>query len=186
VVLETCGGYGRLFTWCYRDVAAGLVLEKDPRKTAVLAQQRPTWGVYECDCIGALAAGIANEWPINYVDLDPWGQPWEILDALLVGQRSWPKLWGLVVTDGLRQKLQYAGGWDVKSLAGLIEQYGNGCLYEHYVGLCRELVAQKAGAIGYTIGKWAGYHCGYNAEMTHYAALLTRTRSYAGAPVAAA
>ena len=110
IVMETHGGLGRIFDACYRGIANGVVFEQDPDKAAVLGKQRPAWAVYECDCIEALRAGVGAHLAVNFFDLDPYGEPWPVFDALFESERPWPKVLGIVVNDGLRHKLTITGG----------------------------------------------------------------------------
>lgn len=174
VILETHGGWGKLFAQCYSTVPAGVVFEKDDAKVARLAEQRPTWAVYQADCEAALAGGVGSHLPVNFVDLDPYGEPWPVLDAFFAGCRpSVPRL-VLVVNDGLRQKLKMNAGWNVRSLAGIVERVGNAAIYRDYLAICRDLVKAKAAKAGYRLSRWTGYHCGTMQMMTHYAAMLER------------
>lgn len=171
VVMETHGGAGRIWFRCYRSAAAGIVFEKDATKAELLSRQRPTWSVYEGDCVKAIAAGAGRHLPINLVDCDPYGSPWDVLAAFFQSQRPWPTVLGVAVNDGLRQKLQLGSGWEVEALRPVLH-YGSQGLYRHYLDACRELLQYHAGRRGYIIESWAGYHCGHSQAMTHYAALL--------------
>lgn len=181
-VLETHGGAGGVFLRCYSHLAGGAVFEKDPRKAAILARQRPTWAVYEADCCRALAAGVGFHGAPNFVDVDPYGECWPVLDALFAGLRSLPpapagrpagpRRLVIVVNDGLRQKLKMNGGWSVASMRGAVERHGNAELYANYLAIARELVMEKAA--GYTLAEWHGYYCGYAKQMTHFLAVLDR------------
>lgn len=174
VVLETHGGWGHIYQQLYHALPPGAVFEKDPDKAAFLAQQRPTWAVYEGDCEQAIAAGAVDAWPFSFIDLDPYGQPWPVIDALFSRRdREWPATLALAVNDGLLQKLKLGGGsWGVASMAMMTERYGNS-LRANYLAVCQELLQEKAGQVGYTLARWTGYYCGYNKQMTHYAAVLT-------------
>lgn len=175
VVCETHGGYGHIYERCYRGAVGGVVFEKDPAKAAFLARQRPAWAVYECDSTYALGAGVGGHLAINFLDLDPYGEPWPVLDAFLAGHgERLPNVWGLAVNDGLRQKVQLAGGWDVASLADAVGRWGAANMHRHYLDVCRWLVEQKAGRLDFKLARWAGYHCGAAQGMTHYGAVLVR------------
>jgi hypothetical protein len=172
VVLETHGGFGKLFSRCYSHVPDGVVFETKPEKCAVLARQRPSWAVYEADCVRALGAGVGHHLPVNFVDLDPYGEPWPVLDAFFAGLRRGPGRLVLVVNDGLRQKLKMNGGWNVASKRTVVDRLGNGAMYSNYLAICRDLVKAKGGAAGYELKNWTGYYCGFADQMTHYAAVL--------------
>lgn len=177
VVMETHGGYGAIWGQCYSDIANGIVFEKNANKTQVLAVQRPTWAVYECECEGALLAGVGAHLPVNFLDCDPYGEPWPVVDAFFGSDRPFPPTLAIVVNDGLRQKLKMNGGWNVASLEQKVSEYGNSALYRNYLAICKELLQEKASQQGYKLTRWAGYYCGHGDQMTHYAALFIR---YAG------
>lgn len=170
--METHGGYGAVWRRCYAGIEQGVVFEKDPLRTARLAQQRPTWAVYECDCEQALSAGVGFHVPVNFVDFDPYGEPWPAIDAFFSVKRDWPQVLAVAVNDGLRQKLSMGGGWDVESMRSMVAKYGAKAMYENYLIVCQELLQEKAGQVGYTLTGWAGYYCGYLGQMTHYGAVL--------------
>ena len=174
VVMETHGGFGAIFAKCYFGVSDGVVFESKPDKAAALAKQRPTWAVYETDCVMALAAGVGNHLPVNFIDLDPYGEPWPVMDAFFQSDRQFPSRLAIVVNDGLRQGVKMNGGWNTKSLADVVAKYGSSQLYKNYLTICRELLEEKAGQRGYTLTRWAGYYCGHADQMTHYAAILEK------------
>jgi hypothetical protein len=175
VVLETHGGHGAIYRRCYADLPAGIVMEKDPLKADHFARQRPTWAVYECDCVAALRAGVGRHLPVNFVDLDPYGEPWPVLDAFFQSVRPWPTILAIAVNDGLRQSLKLKGGWDTESMAPVVMKYGVSNIYANYLAICQELLSEKAGQRGYTLTRWAGYYCGHSEQMTHYGAIFTRS-----------
>lgn len=174
VVLETHAGYGVLYNACYRAVQDGIAIEKDTEKAEHLAQQRPEWCVYQADCLDVLKSGGTNHLPINFVDIDPYGEPWHVVDAYLHGRKELPDTWAIVVNDGIRQKLKSGGAWSTGSLHKMVLQYGNHSIYENYLDICQELMTQKASRRGYTLALWAGYYCGHAKQMTHYAAILEK------------
>lgn len=173
VILETHGGLGKLYSRCYSSIPDGVVFEKNSDKSSVLARQRPTWAVYEADCISAMAAGVGGHLPVNFVDFDPYGEPWPAMDAFFEGLKPTVPRLVLVVNDGLRQKLKLTGGWDVESMGPVVERIGNHC-HEGYLEICKELVKEKAAKAGYALRRWTGYYCGFREQMTHYAAVLER------------
>lgn len=175
VVLESCGGYGKMYELCFRQVQHGIVIEKDPKKTGYLARQRPTWSVYECDGVYALRVGAGSHLPVNYFDIDPYGDPWDFIEALFGGWgNNLPVKWGLVVQDGLRQYLNYGGGWKSKSMEDFIGIYGNQGVREHYKEICLEKLTKMVEAVGHEIVKWTSYYCGHLNFQTHYAAVITK------------
>ena len=172
VVMETHGGLGRIFDACYRGIANGVVFEKDPDKAAVLGKQRPTWAVYEADCIEALRAGVGAHLAVNFVDLDPYGEPWHVIDAFFESERPWPRKLGIAAQDGLRLALTVKGAWDITSMRQVVEKYGSPYITRNYLDICQELLTQKAGQRVTTLARWAGHYAGEKNRMTHYAAVL--------------
>lgn len=171
-VLETHGGNGRIFERCY-DARLGCVLEKDAAKSERLAAQRPAWRVYQGDCIKALEAGIADDLAFGLVDIDPYGSPWPILEALFAARRPWPEAVQIVVNDGLRNKLKMGGGWQTGDLKPEVLRHGNN-LYPRYLEIARGKLAGIAGRAGLELTGWFGYYCGHAGDMTHYWASLRR------------
>jgi len=173
VILETHGGIGRLWAACYAGVEAGVVFEKDEDMAAHLARQRPTWAVYEADCVGALVGGAGAHLTVNVLDLDPWGEPWPAIQAFFESDRPRAaRLW-VVVNDGLRDCIKTGRAWRVESLQGMVQRYGND-LFARYLDVCRELLTQKAAQAGYSLDRFAGYHCGAGGIITHYLAQFSR------------
>jgi len=175
VILETHGGWGRVYDLVYRGIPDGVVLEKDPEKTLWLSTQRPTWSVYEGDCIRALAAGAGSHLVVNFVDVDPYGECWPVLDAFFGSVREWPDKLAIAVNDGLLQKLRLHGGWNVSSMAGIVAMYGNENLHKHYPEICQMLLKEKAAQVGYRLKRWTAYNCGHAGQMTHFAGLLVKS-----------
>ena len=172
-LMETHGGYGHIWKTVYPHLEQGVVFEKDARKVAHLGKQRPTWAVYEGDCIEALAAGVGGRLAIQVVDIDPYGEPWPVMDAFFTSEREFAPIMAVVVNDGLRQALGLGRAWDVKSMADMVLKYGND-LHPIYLEVCRELITEKAAQAGYTVSHFSGYYCGANQGMTHYLAMLRR------------
>lgn len=176
IVLETHGGVGTLYARCYGDMIDGVVIEKDQKKAEFLARQRPAWAVYEADCIMALQGGIGAHLPVNFLDCDPYGEPWPVIDAFLQSDREFPDKLAIVVNDGLRQMVKATGGWNVHSLAPMVDQYGSN-LYDNYLEICREMLISKTAQLGYSLRRWAGYYTGCMSQMTHYAAIFQRAKA---------
>jgi len=173
VVLETHGGYGKLYRACYRSVSQGIVLEKDRDRAAFLARQRPMWAVYEADCVDAVRGGVGAHLPVNLLDADRYGDPWPVIEAFFESERPRPGVMLVVVNDGLRQKVRMGGAWSVETLRPMVERYGND-LHPIYLEVCQVLIAEKAAHAGYTVDRFAGYYCGHAKQMTHYLAILHR------------
>lgn len=173
IVMETHAGYGRIWWRCYRHIENGIAFEKDIKKADALARQRPTWAIYQCDCVMALKSGVGGHLPVNFLDLDPYGEPWPAIDAFFGSDRPRPDKLIICVNDGLRQKVRYAS-WSIHSLQAMVRKYGNASIYDRYMEICRELLEIKAAQAGYRLSRWTGYYCGHNGHMTHYAAVLLR------------
>jgi hypothetical protein len=174
VILETHGGLGKIYQVCYRHVVDGVVFEADSVKAGALAMQRATWSVYEADCERALMAGVGSHLEVNYLDMDPYGEPWPAMEAFFASERPFARRMVIVVNDGLRQKLKMNAGWSVASKQEATARYGNGALYQKYLEICREMVGEIAATVGYQMEGWTGYYCGFGNNMAHYAAVLAR------------
>src|SRR5271168_856895 len=105
IVMECHGGYGKLFDLVYAEIPRGVVFETDTEKATFLALQRPTWRVYESSSQLALKAGVGSDIAVNFVDIDPYGEPWSVIEAFFGSERQFPKRLAFAVNDGLRQKL---------------------------------------------------------------------------------
>lgn len=171
VVMETHGGAGALFNRVYRGLEQGVVFEKDPAKCELLALQRPTWAVYEADCLAALQGGVGGHLEVNLLDMDPYGEPWPVLNAFLESERPRARVLWVVVNDELRQTIRLGRAWSVRSLEHVVSRRGND-LYSKYLDVCRELIKEKAEAASYELTRFSGYYCGAMQQMTHYAARL--------------
>jgi len=170
VVCETHGGFGRLFTRVYHDVSRGIVFDKDAAKADALSVQRPTWRVYHGDAQVWLAAGVGRDLSANIIDIDPYGSPWECLDAYLASRRVDRELW-IVANDGLRQSLMLGIGWHVGVLAPVVQRRGNN-LFSVYLDVCEEMLADRAKKASAKLARFSGYYCGHGKRMTHWIAML--------------
>lgn len=174
-VLETHGGEGRIWRSCWSGLP-GVVFEKDPRKVDILTQQRPTWAVYQGDCIKALRAGVASWVPFGILDLDPYGSPWEVCEAFFLTERELAGRMLVTVNDGLKQKLQINGGWDIKcdTVQWAVRRFGANAMYPRYLEIAQQMLAHVSSPAGYKVTAWTGYYTGAGRNMTHYAAILER------------
>lgn len=173
IIMETHGGAGKLFDACYGNVEVGIVFEKDPKKIKLLGLQRPTWRVYETDCESAIASGIGNDLPINLLDVDPYGDPWPVIDAFFESERNWSPLLCVAVNDGQLIAGKIGGFWNLRSFQDVVGKYGND-LYSIYLEVCQEMLKGKASEAGYSLTRFAGYYCGFKKQMTHYLGVLER------------
>lgn len=174
VVMETHGGEGLLYAACYRHVPRGVVFEKDPDKAVTLAGQRPGWSVYEADSEAAIRAGAGRHLEINFLDLDPYGGPWNTLEAFFVSDRPFAKRLVVAVNDGQRQNVRRARTWahSNETLRALVGKYGNNSIDQQYLAVCKEALEMIAAQAGYGLDRFAGYYCGDNDQMTHYLGVL--------------
>ena len=174
IVLETHGGWGRIFDRTWFKAGGGLVMEKLEPKADALAFQRPTWRVYQCDSLKALQAGAARDMRFDIVDLDPYGSPMDYLDALATTDRQWPDRWHLVVNDGMRQFVKRGHAWKADCLRRVVQRWGND-LYPVYLEVAQSLVEEFAERIGFRVAGWHGYYC--SPDVTHYWAAMERAKA---------
>ena len=171
VVMETHGGLGKIWSACYRTVLDGVVFEKKPERAGFLARQRPTWAVYEADCVAAVRGGAGAHLEVNVLDVDPYGDPWPAIGAFFESERPRAPAVYVMVNDGLRQGVRMCKAWSCGTLAGMVERFGND-LHGVYLDVCQELMKEKASQAGYGLARFAGYYCGHAQMMTHYVAVL--------------
>ena len=174
VVMETHGGVGKIYNKCYSDLAPGVVFEKNRKKCEFLVKQRPSWAVYCVDSEKALIAGVGFHLPVNFFDVDPYGDPWPTINAIFDNKDNLPAKFGLVVNDGLKRFLMMGRGWASKSLAGWVEKVGNKGMAENYAKIVKEEITNRVNKINGEIKKWALHSSGHGGQMTHYAAVLVR------------
>lgn len=173
VIVETHGGRGDVWSAVYNHVEDGVVFEKSPEKALELARQRPSWAVYQADCVGALELGAGSHLEANLLDVDPYGDPWPAIKAFMGSERPLPGKLVIVVNDGLRQALSVGRGWAVGTTAPMVERFGND-LWGKYLEICRELMEDVAADAGYRVSFWDGYYCGTDQKLTHYVCLLEK------------
>jgi hypothetical protein len=172
VICETHGGNGAIYRLCYTGIRRGFVFETNEKKAEVLARQRPAWAIWNCDCVKGVSSGVGKNMVVNFLDVDPYGSPWDIFEAWFSSERIRAQKLTIVCNDGLRSKLK-VGAWDVKVLGGMVKKYGNN-LYHIYLEVAKELMKEKAALAGYSVNRFVGYYCGANQDMTHYTAELVR------------
>jgi len=172
VVLEAYGGLGQVYRSLYNDIEQGVVLEKDPVKIDDLVQQRPTWAVYECDTPKALADGAGSHLEINYLDIDPYGDPWPAIEGFFSSDRPRAKRLVIVVTDGMKRKINM-GAWQLKSFQDAVAVFGNH-FRDRYMEVCKWMLVRYAEKAGYKLVKFAGYRSGHLGQMFHYAGVMER------------
>lgn len=174
IVLETHGGIGRIWEMVYSDLNFGVVIENDAEKVDKLARQRPTWAVYEGDSEEVIAAGLAAHIPINFIDVDPYGNSWETLTGWFESDRARAPRLGVVVNDGLRVRLRVGRAWHTKSMEPALAKFGNREMFSKYLDVCQWNLSRLGELAGYKVTQWTGYYTGKQGIMTHFAALLER------------
>lgn len=50
--------------------------------------------------------------------------------------------------------------WSIGLLQGAVNKYGND-LHPIYLEICQEMLREKASEAGYSLTRFAGYHCGH-------------------------
>jgi hypothetical protein len=173
VVMETHGGEGVLFNECYAHLDDGVVFELDEVKVGILAKQRPTWAVYQADCVEAIAAGAGNHLVIDLLDADPYGMSFDVLAAFFSSPREFAARMLVVVNDGGRLKTVTGSSWEVEVLKPIVREYGND-LHPIYKEVCREMLVRSSAQAGYTMTSYAAYYAGHALANTHYLAVLDR------------
>jgi hypothetical protein len=177
VIMETHAGSGHLYRLCYSAYTRGVAFEINKKKAALLASQRPSWAVYNNGCEYALMSGVGFHLPLNFFDLDPYGDPWPVLDALLTNHAVLPDRWGLVVNDGLRRFLMLGCGWKSRTVGEYVAKVGNTHAGEIYPELCRVIMEDKLRPHGMAVTRWLVHSSGHGGQMTHYAAVIEREKS---------
>ena len=173
VILETHGGKGDLYRRCYADVQTGLVFETDPSKAEKLVYQRPNWAVYETDCVWGLENGVGSHLAVNFIDADPYGQAWYVLQAFFDSERPRAEQVILVVHDGVRGSLGRYGSLNMPIFAPIVEQIGELNLYRKYLEVCEQLLDDMVSAAGYAVAGFGGFHSKRDKDQTHFFAELT-------------
>lgn len=173
VVMETHGGFGVLFDSCYAHLQGGVVFDKDTEKADRLGLQRPTWAVYEADSAEALRGGAGGHVAVDLLDVDPYGEPWPVIDAFFSSQRQFAETMMVVVNDGLRQSLSLGKAWTIHSLSKMVRTFGND-LHPIYLDVCKVMMADLAAKAGYCVEHFGGYYCGIHQANTHYLAVLAK------------
>ena len=174
VILETHGGTGQLFLRCYRDVETGIVFETDSQKAETLVSQRPNWTVCENDCEWALGQGVGNHLRINFIDTDPYGQAWHVLQAFFGSEREHVERVILVAHDGIKTRIQKYGCHDLPVFHNVIDEIGNRQLYLNYLEVCHELLMETVAVAGYTVEGFGGFYSRHDADQTHFFAELLK------------
>jgi len=171
--LEAYAGYGLLFEELYRQrFPVGIAFDKNRDKAAHLARSRPEWAVYESDPVPAFSARLHQDVPFSFVDIDPYGACWPLLTSLFHERQAFQDTVVIAVNDGLREHLKWGHGGDF----GVPPEFW-GSEYDQYLALCKILIEKKAEQIGYNLLRFEGFYAGYQNQMTHFYATLTKASS---------
>lgn len=173
VIFETHGGLGELYTQCYQSVPRGYVVEKQEAKATVLSEQRPGWYVYQGEAEDAIAVGVGGTEEINFLDVDPYGSPWPVLELWFALSRERAGRLIVVANDGLLQKIRIGGAASCKDTAEYASEYGS-VASRKYLEICKKKLQKIAPEAGYDLTHFEGYHCGRGKSMTHYLAVLDK------------
>jgi hypothetical protein len=172
-VLEAYGGEGKLWAKVYPHLRRGVVFEQDIQRARLLARQRPTWSVYEGDCVPAIAEGAGKHLKIDLLDADPFGSPHEAIEAFLGSERPHADVLGIVVNDGLRLNIRHGVAFRTGVLKPIVERYGNS-LFDQYPDVCQVMMHERAQRYGYRMTEWICYLAGRQSDLTHYLAIFER------------
>jgi len=153
------------------------VFESNAKKVEHLAAQRPTWAVYECHAETALRGGVGFHLPVNFVDVDPYGEAWGVCEALFGNANHLPDRWALAVNDGLKRYLMLGRGWKSLAVKRFVGQLGNDGVVAEYLSICRILIDELAAEAGFWVSRWAVNSCGHGGQMTHFGAVLERGKA---------
>ena len=174
VILETHGGEGELYRACYTDVSEGVVFETDPAKAEVLVHQRPTWTVCQSDCVLGIASGVGDHLQINFIDADPYGAAWDVLEAFFASDRPFVEKMMLCVHDGLKGGLSRWGGKNYPYLHPILDKIGEADAHKHYLEICRYLLPSIVGKAGYEVKRFGGFYSLANQNQTHFFAEIVK------------
>lgn len=169
-ILETHVGYGRIGERLYLE-RCGVAIDKKLTACEHVATTRPHWRIYQGECEKVLASGLAADLPFALVDLDPYGNPFDVIDSILSPGRRLADPLQLVVNDGARQTVRIGGAWHMRQMASIVQTLGND-LFGRYLEVAQLLIKAKAALIGRRVTHFEGYYCGASSDMTHYWATL--------------
>jgi len=175
-ILEAYGGKGELGKALYLQYP-GVVFEQDGGKAQYLAEQRPSWAVYDGDCVKAMAAGIGFHLRPNFLDFDPYGSPWPAIRAAFTQKNNLDDFVGVVVNDGLRRFAMLGRAWKSIDLAEYAKKLGNQGVHKQWFAVVRDIFNCVVGDAGFSVREWAIKSAGAGGQMTHYAAIIERKKA---------
>lgn len=102
-VLEFFTGDGVMHEFCWSHFA-GATIDKDSKKSAIAASERPTWAVYEGETEASIGGGWMSHVPWDVIDIDAYGSPWPFLLAWARSDRARARETVIVLTDGIMSR----------------------------------------------------------------------------------
>lgn len=178
VIVEAYAGLGVIGSRLYvTRSAAGVAIEKDEAKACRLATDRPTWRVYEGDCIRALAAGLAADLEVSLLDLDPYGDPWLAHRAFWESERKRAPRLAVVVNDGLGKRTKMGMSWTTGSLRPIVARFGQDIFGDQYLTCCRWAMGRDSAKAGYRLLDFRGFRGGHGGQMSHFYGIFERDLS---------
>ena len=118
---------------------------------------------------------------INFIDADPYGAAWHVLQAFFDSERPRAEQVVLVVHDGVRGSLQRFGSLNMDIFAPIVEQIGELGLYRNYLDVCEQLLNDVvSGDTGYVVTGFGGFYSRRDKNQTHFFAELRKEAKEAG------
>jgi hypothetical protein len=154
VVLEAYAGRGHLGKVVY-DLEFGVATDIDEDAVVALSSSRPSWRVYQCDAVPAIAQGLAADVPFNFIDLDPFGSPWEAYMAFWESERERGDQVVVVAHDGMRLNAKMRTSWN-SVMADAVQVFGND-LGKMYLQACRWKAKKHLEVAGYELTGFFGF-----------------------------
>ena len=164
-ILECYGGNGEVWKKVYSTLRRGVVFDVDPNKAFRLAKQRPSWSVFEGDCVAAIEQGIGDHLAFDLIDIDPYGSHFPALRAFLTSKRPRKDRFVTVINDGQRQAVQINLSWKIPALKSQVAKHGNN-LYPIYREVCEDVWREWADELGYAIPTLYSFYAGDKHNMT--------------------
>ena len=124
---------------------------------------------------GRSIKGVASHLDINFVDFDPYGAAWTVIEAFFESQRpradrnssSW-------YMTGVRSSLKRYGGARIGFFSRIVEQIGEIELYQNYLSVCEEQLFEIVAKAGYKTQAFGGFYSRADSDQTHFFAELQR------------
>ncbi len=172
-VLDAFAGLGEMHRALYSDLN-GVAIDNDPNRAGLLPFARPTWTCLDADAVSAIENGLLAQYDFDLIDLDPYGNPWPAVLAVIASIRREVVL---IVTDGMRSKIRISDGFAIKSIAPMLQRFG-ASLHDRYLDACRWRLENE----GARVLQFRGAYAGANKAMTYWWAGIEPTRTEAPSP----